>query len=219
MLSNSKKVLRNLNVSFPVAYPQDVVIIHDFHDTTPLAKSIPGYSDTFNSLGLFMYSYDVRKLLLRLLLQPSRELFVSIHNVLSRYDLRDSIAIQIRVGGSLATSDETSEFLPILNMKEYLQQINSQYSHNETIFCSTDSSSLVPLIKRLLSNHTVIQSKGFSIGHSRSQSKRHLDGMKRAVVDLILSANCKTIYTTMKSSYGMLIRLLSLKSGIKVFEY
>lgn len=218
-LIDIKKILRNLNTTFTVAYPQDVVIINSFHDTMQLSSTLPGSSEVFQSLELYTYSQDVRHMLSRILLQPSNQLISSITNTLAHYDLRNSIAIQIRTGGSTANSKERGKFLPIPKMTEYLQKINTAFSHNETIYLSTDSSSLVPSIKQLLSNHQVIQSSAFRIGHSRRQSKGYLEGMKRAVVDLVLSSHCKSIYTTMGSSYGNLIQKLSLNSQTRQFLY
>lgn len=205
--------------SFTSVYPQNVIIFYGIFDTTSIyAETIPGYQTTFQSVGLYSYSRDIRRMLSRLLFQPSKELQDSIMKTLKANDFSNCISIQLRMGGKVAESEDMP-FLPMNKMIEYVKEINAKYTHNESVYLTTDSPSVIPTVQKLLSNHRIIQNNDFRISHSALNRKNHRDGMKRAIVDAILASHCNPIYRTLISSYGQLIENLSFNSRDVLLRY
>lgn len=207
------------NGSFTELYPQSIISIYGFYDTTRLAESIPGHKEVFEEFGLYQYSRDIRHILLRLLIQPCNEISSIIRNFLQDHDMSDSISIQIRMGGKYAASNERATFMDETTMTNYLNKINNQHSDKHFVYLSTDSPSIIPTIKSCLRNLTVIQDTSFQVGHSRKTRRidNYFEGFKRAIVDAILASHGTTIYITGWSTYGTLIRYLSFNTHTITF--
>ena len=131
--------------------------------------------------------------------------------MINSYNLPNCIGIQVRMGGKTASAKENVSFLKRDVLEDYVKKINRD-NRNKTIFLSTDSESLIKDIKRMLSNHITIVSNEYPIWHSginEFSHQKHLDGLKRAIVDAHIISQCNPIYTTYYSSFGELIIYLS----------
>jgi len=129
------------------------------------------------------------------------------------YNLSNCIGIQVRMGGKTASAKEYVSFMKKEVLYEYLSRINIDHNNNETIFLSTDSELLIEDVKQKLSKHKTIVSHEYPIWHSginEFSRNKHMDGLKRAIVDAYLASQCNPIYITFYSSFGELIVYLSL---------
>ena len=140
-------------------------------------------------------------------MQPSNEIQSEVLSILQNSDMKHCIGVQMRTGGKLANKSEKHKFLSENRVKKVARTINEKYKNNEAIYLSTDSNKVIDIVRSLMNNHKVITSNQFSIGHS-SLSK-HNQGLKRAIVDMIVTSHCQPLYITYWSTFGMAINYLS----------
>ena len=197
-------------------FPTEVVVVHTYKDWTYRIADIPMYKQKLKDLGLLTYSNDVHFLLSRLLLQPSQEIMSSILYSLNdkNNDFSKCIGLQIRMGGKMTAAKADKEFLKVDTVVKGMKNISVEYTHNESVYLSTDSLQIIPIIKSHIGNHSIIQSNSFTIGHSSTyhNNRKKTEAMKRGLCDIILASHCKPLYRTYYSSFGRMIFWLSTNS-------
>lgn len=209
--------------SFTELYPQDVIGMYGFYETTALAESIPGYKEVFKELGLLKYSKDYRHILLRILMQPTNELSTIIQKFLQEHDMTNSISIQIRMGSKYAANKESDKFMSEARLMRHMLKINRK-KDKEYVYLSTDSPSMIPVIQNYLSHYKIIQDNSYRVGHTRKPKinpgnyTKNIEGFKRAVVDAIIASHGTTVYKTERSSFGDLIDILSFNTECYALE-
>lgn len=125
------------------------------------------------------------------------------------------VGVQLRTGGTLSDSYESSTFLTTeklpLAYAYVIDAIRNTTMTNVTVFLSTDSSYVHTTVGKNLP-YSVISANMYKIGHSSPGRQREqlLDCVKRAVVDLYLLSKCDLLITTGHSSFGDTANALSL---------
>lgn len=208
------------NETFISKYPYDVISIYGIFDCTPIAEKITNATDTFSRLGLLQYSKNVKKMIARLLIQPSQELAEPIFETLKEYDIRQCISIQVRMGGNVSNHKEKHVFMTPEVAIKYLNRVRKENPDVECIYLSADSENTVKIVQEVFKNTIIIQNTQFNIGHSRRgyRNKDHLEGLKRGLVDAILASHGYRLYHTGGSSFGKLIGVLTCNTTIVVMS-
>lgn len=198
-------------------FPHDLTIINTFSDISCLTSDNDEYTQIFNSLGLYTYGPNPRAILARLFLQPSDELRNVIFRYLNNYDFRNSVGIQLRLGGNIANTMESKRFLSYLTSRDRIREIdNAEQDSFRFLFITTDATKLIRGTDLDL-NMTVIETHDYSACHSSVHfgNPNYHDCLKRAVVDAILLSRCDHMYHTYGSSYGRLCHWLSYNKNNK----
>lgn len=191
-----------------------------YSDVSFLAVGRPVYDEIIKEAGLMSFYNDHHFLLSQLILQPNKELKSVIDRLETQYNLTQCVGIQLRMGGRTATTKEGAVFLKWKTVEKVLKGINTKYD-NRTIFLTTDSPSLVPKIKSLLKNHPIAMTDAYEVGHTCryfDNTSKHIQYLKRAIVDALMASKCNPLYTTNGSSYSRLIYWLSNNSTQHVIQ-
>lgn len=196
------------NKAFDEIFPEKNLIFYSNLDLSQLLRSIPDAYQKLKEMGLFQVGNDYHFLLYRLVLQPSDRLRSAILSILQKPEMKQCIGMQIRTGGNLANLKEKVRFLTEPRVHWYAVHINEKYTGKETIYLSSDSDNAIQLVKLRMTNHTVITSNQFPISHSSLGNKKN-KGLKRALIDMIVSSHCNPIHITQWSTFGQAIRYLS----------
>lgn len=219
-ISNNSLNLETRNIS--KILPYRIVKISSIYDMSWIVLPNSINEEILRELGLMSVGNDPHFILSRLLLHPNQELSRVIWRTTTSNDFSTCIGLQLRMGGSIAANHESTKFLKISTLERELPKIDKAHKQNSSIFLSTDSPSLVPLVKRLLPSHTVIFSDDYEVGHTATKfSKKHHNPtvfLKRAVLDLNLLSFCNPIYYTNYSSYGQLSHQLSFNSNYHIIH-
>lgn len=203
--------------TFNEIFPEKNIIIYCNQDTSIFLPSIVNANRNLKMIGLFDIGNNYHFLLYRLVIQPSNKINSEILSILHNPDMKHCIGVQMRTGGELADKWEKHKFLSKARVNEYARSINEKYKNNEAIYLSTDSNKVINIVKKRMKNHKVITSTQFSIGHS-SLSK-HNQGLKRAIVDMIVTSHCQPLYVTYGSSFGIAINFLSYNTETTIMSH
>ena len=162
-------------------------------------------------------------MLTRLVLQPTDELLLPILSTLQNKDLHQCLAIQIRTGGYLASRHENAVYMSMPFIEKHMNRIHEQFSKNESIYLSTDSNQLIPIVSGIMTNHKVIVAKYYNISHSGFATKNQisqtaLEGTKRGILDAIVSSHCQEIYYTEGITFGRMITFLSFHNNVHIMN-
>lgn len=183
----------------------------DFSDA--LLKE-PGSLHRFVELGLFSKDPtvdQVKKLVSRFLFQLKPSLVESVEPMLSQFEGRSVIGLQLRTGGKLANYKEDTTFITLNDMERVCGVIDDCMSrrgfHDPHLFLSTDSNQVVELFRN--GTYPLLVSDQFTIGHSSRARKGSSESIYRAVTDMLLLSKCDALITTKGSSFGDQASLLS----------
>lgn len=127
---------------------------------------------------------------------------------------RQVIGLQIRTGGLLANTPETSVFLTKEKIDIMMERIRELVTNHTlslpVVFVSSDSSDAIVQIQSTLP-YPVYASDVYRIGHSSPwRSHYNLRNVyKRNMIDILVLAQCDYLVTTKDSSFGLLALSLS----------
>ena len=187
-------------------------------DVTDLLLSIEENRKKLVELGFFSdipKNEEVTHFLSLVFFQLNSVLQKEVDEFYSQYRNDSLVGIQLRTGGKLSDSYESSMFLTEeklpLAYAFIMEAIRNTTMPNVTVFLSTDSSYVQADAKKNLP-YTVISADMYKFGHSSPERQRQkvLDCTKRAVVDIYLLSKCSVLITTGHSSFGDTANALSL---------
>ena len=200
----------NVSGSFsnPLIYDMIPFVLRDMNGTQALQKL--GFQfDTSKAIV-----YQVRAILLRLLMNPVPPLCHRIRSYTIELRKKTYIGYQIRMGGSIATTKERATFLQPEDVhqfanvtREYAEKNHISMS-NLTVYISTDSDTMIPIIIKDLGKEVQVRyMTGFGRGHS---SPNHLVHGKKnpkevlysSFIDLFVLKDCNLLVWTHGSSFG-----------------
>ena len=157
-----------------------------------------------------------QKLVFRILLNPISDIIYDVLAFRRKYfEGKVVIGIQIRCGGTLADSHESTRILDNNQLKRIPERIMERLSYykvdpaSSVLFISTDSTKAFQHIQSQLGkqNFTVLESSMYERGHTTA-AKLSEDHLKRALVDLYLLAESDIILRS-HSSFGLLACIIS----------
>ena len=191
---------------------------NEIMDVTDLLLSIEENRKKLVELGFFSdipKNEEVTHFLSLVFFQLNSVLQKEVDEFYSQYRNDFLVGIQLRTGGKLSDSYESSMFLTEeklpLAYAFIMEAIRNTTMPNVTVFLSTDSSYVQADAKKNLP-YTVISADMYKIGHSSPERQRQkvLDCTKGAVVDIYLLSKCSVLITTGHSSFGDTANALSL---------
>ena len=176
----------------------------------------PMYNNTwaklFDGIESKVNPWNVRKMLLRLLVNPSKELrkaFINERKKIIR--LPHTIGLQLRIGGELADSPEEYTGVPISRLDEVLDQIRAiirkrKWEGKVQIYISSDSSKVIRMIQNKTQNEfPVVESTLFKHGHTNLNRDEYLDVTSKVLSDFYYMTTCDRVVITWPSSLGRLM--------------
>lgn len=151
---------------------------------------------------------DFRRILFRLLLNPTPALLGMIDQFRrAHFTKRHVFAVQIRMGGCLADSQEVVEMMAAWELRRLPGVlINGMKAwnfnkHDTVIFISSDSTYAERYVTRALgSSYTVVTSNFFQRGHTSGVAEA--DATRRALIDLFLIADSEALLVCRGSGFG-----------------
>lgn len=156
----------------------------------------------------------------RILLTPNAEISQAIYrNLRKRGAFQHVMGAQLRTGGSLANTKEWGKFLGLSTLESVGPCVQQElqrrgWEEKETIlFLSADSGLAYHRVESSLQGRVkVLTGEGFRAGHSSPylSGGRHLEYLKRAIMDLVLLSQSEFLIVTYRSSYGTLAMRLAL---------
>ena len=156
----------------------------------------------------------------RILLTPNAEISQAIYrNLHKRSAYQHVMGVQLRTGGSLAITKEWGKFLGLSALENVGPCVQRElqrrgWEEKETmLFLSTDTGLAYHRVESSLHGRVkVLTGEGFRAGHSSPylSGGRHLEYLKRAIMDLVLLSQSEFLIVTYRSSYGTLAMRLAL---------
>ena len=167
--------------------------------------------------------YGFKRLLYRLILNPTPELQNMIHSFQKNHFTKQYVfAIQIRTGGCLADYSEGVEMMSVDELERLPGVIVSAMASwnfnagNTVLFLSTDSTLVEMFIKQQLgSMYTVITSNDFHRGHTKGMPSGA--AVQSALLDLFLLSDSDALLVCRQSGFGTVAR--SMGRAKRVVEY
>ena len=154
---------------------------------------------------------DYRRIVLRLLLNPSSDLISTILSERQRIGPSErQIGAHIRCGGVLADTHEGTAMitLPILQtiprlIANLTQRMNNSIK-NVTVYVSTDSSYAYDYLVSSLPDLQVVSTTLFQRGHAEFDNDDAV--IKRTLIDLFLMSQSNAVILTSSSAFSRIIR-------------
>lgn len=170
------------------------------------------WAKLFDGIESNVNPWNVRKMLMGLILNPSKELRRTLLDERKRIiRLPHTIGLQLRMGGKLADSPEKYTGVPINRLDEVLDQIRAvirkrKWEGKVQVYVSSDSSSVI----KILRNHTqkeypIVESTLFKHGHTSLTKEDPVEVTSKVLSDLYFMTTCDRVIVTWPSSLGRLM--------------
>lgn len=146
----------------------------------------------------------------QLIFCPNHDVSKVINETVKSAQGKKLIGYQLRTGGSLANSKEKVSFLTLDRIPAVCKKINRSIRSSTAVYVSTDSFTVLSMIKNCTNNHILYMTE-FERGHS-SPARNNVNlknAMRGAICDLGVLSHSKELYITNHSSYGGLASVLS----------
>ena len=165
-------------------------------------------------------SYERR--MFRLLTNPSSELIDTILRTKnSLFRTPSVLGVQVRCAGLLSDDKETAVKLDEADLHRVPNQVK-QVAHSMgvnrrqlTVFLSTDSDVAEERLRRALTMYRIVSVRNYKRGHT-TRHKVSEESIQRALLDLYLLAQSRTLLVTGTSGYGTVAYSLS---DVKDFNF
>lgn len=164
------------------------------------------FSTDIRRMNNWISTNNLRNYLSRFFFRPKPYIIQYGNNILSKMKGK-KIGIQLRFGGTTASSHENYTFLNPNRMHTIVNRIKLVISQRKTaysVFLSSDS----PVASKLLSplHIPILTAEKFQIGHT---NKNNNSFYERAITDMYILSKCDILFHTYWSSYGQIAKDLS----------
>ena len=164
------------------------------------------FSTDIRRMNNWISTNNLRNYLSRFFFRPKPYIIQYGNNILSKMKGK-KIGIQLRFGGTTASSHENYTFLNPNRMHTIVNRIKLVISQRKTaysVFLSSDS----PVASKLLSplHIPILTAEKFQIGHT---NKNNYSFYERAITDMYILSKCDILFHTYWSSYGQIAKDLS----------
>lgn len=206
---NIRRIIGNQSISVKGSLMEPTKIINN-----PMYRAI--WKDLFDGIEPEVNNHVVRRMLLRLLLNPSEDLRLLLLKEKKRLlVLRHTIGLQLRMGGKYADTPERYSGVPISRIGEVVDQLRSiirqnKWEGNVQVYISSDSSYTVNLIRNMTSNEfPVVVANLFKRGHTRESAPDKKAILSQVMTDMYFMAISDKVVVTWPSSLGRYMCFIS----------
>lgn len=173
------------------------------------------WKELLNGIETTINIWNIRKNLIRLFLNPSKELVQQLlieKKHLIKYD--HTIGIQLRMGGNMSDTPELNYWgIPVSRLDDVVKQLREEiqknkWTNNVQIYISSDSTKAIEYIRKATYNEfPVVESTLYKRGHTRGVSSigNYTTVMKKLISDLFYMANCEKVLVSWQSLLGRMI--------------
>lgn len=222
MVTNANTVQKVSTTHFSKFLTASSIHLLTYSDLTIGSLSPELYAADFQQVGLLptnikglkkdVLGLALRSIWLRLFFHPNEVLCRHVNSHLENLHKRYLIGLQIRLGGALANyrekllMDSKGLYKAIIAVKRHMQE-KGLSEKDVFIFVSTDSDLAVKRVRANFGPDCVYTVNEYGIYHSAAASiegnkKRWMDGIKRAILDLMILKDSDYLVYSRKSSFG-----------------
>ena len=173
------------------------------------------WEELFKGTGVEVNSWNIRKELIRLFLNPQEDLVQELEEERERIiKYKHTIGVQLRMGGTVADVKEYHYWgLPLSRLDDVIIQIKEeiskhQWEHDVQVYISSDSSMAIEYVR----NHTkgdfpVVESTLYKRGHSRGVSSegKYVSVVKKILSDFYFMSKCDKVLVSWQSLLGRMM--------------
>ena len=182
----------------------------------------PTYNSTwiqlFNGIESNINSWNIRKIMLRLILNPEKRL--RNHLKIEKKQLlkkKYTIGLQLRMGGTISDTPEEYVGIPFSRLNEVIDQVRNvikkkQWEGKVQVYISSDSSKTIQYIRNQTKKEfPVVESLLYQHGHtSRYLAKKdYANIMRKVVSDMYYMSICDHLIVSWPSSLGRMMCYVS----------
>lgn len=160
----------------------------------------------FRRMNTWISTHNLRNYLSRFFFRPKPYITNYGNSILSKMKGK-KIGIQLRFGGTTASSHENYTFLSPNRMHTIIKRIRNVISQRKTaysVFLSSDSPAATKMLSPL--HIPILIAEKFQIGHT---NKNNYSFYERAITDMYVLSKCDILFHTYWSSYGQIAKDLS----------
>ena len=205
------KVLHKKNCILDGIFMQPDPILHN-----------PKYHETWirllNGIEERPSIWNMRKMMLRLILNPEQKLQNSILSEKKKIlKFRYTIGLQLRMGGTVSDTPEEYVGIPLNRVNDVIDQVREviskkNWTNNVQVYISSDSSKTIQYVRNMTRNEfPVVESLLFEHGHSKMYlaKNKYVNIMKKVLADMYYMSVSDYLLVSWQSSLGRMMCYLS----------
>lgn len=192
-----------------------------FMHSEPILNN-PKYYKTWlqllNGIEEYPSMWNMRKMLLRLLLNPEPTLLNSLLSEKTKIlKYRYTIGLQLRMGGNISDTPEQYVGIPFDRINEVIDQVREvitikNWTNSVQVYISSDSSKTIQYVRNITRNEfPVVESLLFEHGHSKMYlaKNKYVNIMKKVLADMYYMSVSDYLLVSWQSSLGRMMCYLS----------